>query len=149
MVFVSKTKIIDRGWKQIKKNIFSMDGDHTAVGWIASESGQDNVNKAVWNEFGTKRGIPSRPFMRRTFDRHKAETRKLLKQYAALVVAGKISRRKALRQVGEIYSGMIKKKIRRGRYVANEPKTIMQKGSSKPLIDKGEMLNSITHKEFV
>lgn len=146
---MSKSKIIDKGWKQIKKNIFKMNGAYTAVGWIASESGQDNVNKAVWNEYGTRKGVPSRPFMRRTFDKNKLQTQKLLKKYAKLVMQGKMNNRQALAQVGEIYSSMMKKMIRTGGWPPNSPKTIAAKGSSKPLIDTGEMLNSITHKEFV
>ena len=143
-----KTKIIDHGWEEIEDNIKALDNSYTVVGYIASNSSQDVVNKAVWNELGTSK-IPPRPFQRRAFDSNKKMLRALLEQYGNLIMMNKISIRKGLSSIGEIHVRNIKKKIRHGSFKRLADATIKKKKSSKPLFDTGEMINSTTHKEFI
>lgn len=143
-----QTKIIDKGWRDIEKTIYKLDGSYTLVGYIASTSSQDVVNKAIWNEFRTSKS-PSRPFMRKTYDRRKRQTEKLMDKYALLVMDGRLTIKQALSTMGEIYVGFIKDQIRNGSWAPNAPSTMKMKKSSRPLIDSGEMIGATTHKEFV
>ncbi|MEM8168046.1 hypothetical protein Q4R38_18910, partial [Morganella morganii] len=47
--------------------------------------------------------------------------------------------------VGEKLSGEVKRKIQSGINPELDPKTVARKGSSKPLIDTGNLLQSITY----
>jgi len=53
-----------------------------------------------------------------------------------------------LRLVGAFLEGKVKLTIQQGRpeWPPLKPETIKRKGSSKPLIDTGKLMNSITHK---
>lgn len=56
-------------------------------------------------------------------------------------------RRRALATAGAFLEGEIKQTIQRGRpeWAPLKPATVRRKRSSKPLIDTGKLLNSITH----
>ena len=143
-------EIIDRGWLKLKKQFDSLNRSYTAVGYIASESGQENVTKAVVNEHGSvKRNIPARPFNAQTFDKTKNAIFKMKIELHNDLIDGKITPRQALFKLGEWYTSQIKKQITNGSFIANAIATIKQKNSSKPLINTGEMRNSTTHIEVM
>jgi hypothetical protein len=51
----------------------------------------------------------------------------------------------ALGQMGNFLVGAVRKQIRNGHFVPLKPATIRRKGSSKPLIDTGQMMNGVTY----
>ncbi|WP_435952737.1 hypothetical protein [Dryocola sp. BD626] len=98
---------------------------------------------ATWNEFGT-RTIPSRPFMRTYFDASKARLEKFATNGISQVLVGKATFPQFINAAGVYMVDGVKKSINTGAWLPNSPITVSLKGSSKPLIDTGVMLNSVT-----
>lgn len=125
------------------------------VGFPAGEASAGNISKAVWNEFGTRGGasgggwggpIPERPFMRNAMRDNKAAYVSALKMMARQIVEGSLSMFAAMSRLGLKAQGDIQKEISSLMSPPNSPVTIALKGSSKPLIDTGEMRQSVTYK---
>jgi len=88
--------------------------------------------------------IPSRPYMRQTFDEQLNELGKFIDDIEAKVVKGKFDRKLALEVIGDFHKTAIQKNMRKqGKFKANHPFTIKQKGSNNELIDTGRLVNSI------
>lgn len=142
--------VLDRGWKDIKKRIRDLDGKGVAVGIRARDAGKqgpdgtDVIDYAIYNEFGTET-IPARPFMRRTAATAEAEVRKVAGRWAGMVVAGRMTVAQALGSLGEFYMAKIQGTIRSatGWAAPLSPRTIKAKGSTKPLIDHGVLINTV------
>lgn len=109
--------------------------------------GLTNIELATIHEFGAPAaGIPSRPFLRSTFDAKKDAWNSLMARLVTKVVAGHLDVLAALELVGQRAAGDVRNRITQGgNFVPNKPATIRRKGSSKPLIDKGLLLQSISH----
>lgn len=132
-----------RGPKQVK------------VGFPAGDADQDNINKAVWNEFGTRGGASSggwggpvseRPFMRNAMRDNRGKYRDALKASAAKILTGKTQLRTVLSKLGILAQGDVQGEITSLMSPPNSPVTVALKGSSKPLIDSGEMRGAVTYK---
>ena len=151
---MSGVKDIDRGWKRIKRDLRDLDGSNTKVGIHSGQlhSSVDGVSDMVMigaaNEFGTK-NIPSRSFMRDAFDKNKQVIGDLQDSLFAKVITNTISARQGLSILGEFMTNKIKLSIKNLKTPPNKPATIQRKKSSNPLIDKGQLVQSITHSEFV
>lgn len=149
---------IDRGWDEIIRQtqrfrkasvlIGFQDGDVTKTevkGQREKKGGVFMAQIAAENEFGTKK-IPARPFMRTSFDENRERIIKgVITQYQ-MVQDGKKDADQALGAIGEGIVSLIKQKIRAIVTPPNSPRTIQLKGSSKPLIDFGQMINSVRYK---
>jgi len=92
--------------------------NNVKVGFPAGEADADNIQKAIWNEFGTRRGIPERPFMRNSMRSNRAAYRAEMKAAAATIIAqaalGKSvasEKRKALSKLGIKAQGDIQAEI--------------------------------------
>ena len=97
------------------------------------------------NEFGTSK-IPERPFIRSTLRIKKREIIRQQKQLLKKIVDGKLNTTKALGILGLFVADEIRKRIVALRTPPNAPATIAaKKGKSNPLIDEGQLKNSITH----
>ncbi|MBX4889775.1 hypothetical protein [Rhizobium bangladeshense] len=125
------------------------------VGFPAGEADQDNINKAVWNEFGTRGGasgggwggpIPERPFMRNALRDNRGKYRDALRSSAAKILTGKTQLRTVLSKLGILAQGDVQGEITSLMSPPNSPVTVALKGSSKPLIDSGEMRGAVTYK---
>lgn len=119
------------------------------VGFPASKASQSNINKAIWNEFGTRGGgwggpIPERPFFRNAMRNNMSKYRSALKTSAAGILRGDVSIPTVLGKLGALAQGDIQAEITALTSPPNSPTTIRLKGSSKPLIDTGEMRQSVT-----
>jgi hypothetical protein len=108
----------------------------------------DNVGLAVVHEYGLPhRGIPARPFLRGTFDTKKAAWDKLLERMAPLVLQQKLTVEAALALLGERAAADVKAYVTHGSALApNKPATIARKGSSRPLIDSAQLINSVSYR---
>jgi hypothetical protein len=141
-VYTSLAKSL-RGPKQVK------------VGFPAGEADQDNINKAVWNEFGTRGGasgggwggpVSERPFMRNSLRENRGKYRDALRTSAAKILTGKTSMSIVLSKLGILAQGDVQAEITSLSSPINSDATIALKGSSKPLIDSGEMRGAVTYK---
>jgi hypothetical protein len=88
--------------------------------------------------------IPSRPFMRQTFDEQVSELGVFIDKMELGVIEGKFDRNLALEIIGDFHKSEIQKNMTtKGKFKANHPFTIKQKGSSNELIDTGRLVNSM------
>lgn len=134
-----------------------VEDDGVNVGWFEDQTYEDGLpiaKVARWNEFGTKAGIPQRPFMRRTMMKHEKEWIETLKTIVQKEIDKdkNINIDKALKKFGEIVKGDIQETILEGGFVKNAPSTVKKKGFNMPLVDTGVMISSIqarTDKELL
>lgn len=142
----------DRGWRKLvtqfkaqKKGATVFIGVTRSEGTYAGKGKPISVGQvAAIHEFGApKAGIPERSFIRGAIDANQGKIRRTLNRLALAVSRGGMSANMALGILGESVSQMIKKRITDGIPPALKPATVARKGSSKPLIDTGQLLNSI------
>lgn len=115
-------------------------GDYT---YETEEGGTADVTDvAMWNELGTS-NMPSRPFMRDSVDKHADEITAFCKSKFKGCVEGKISVQEMYAAIGAFQVGLVQKEITDGEFEPNAPSTIRKKKSDKPLIDTGQMRQSI------
>lgn len=134
-----------------------VEDDGVNVGWFEDQRYDDGTSVAQvarWNEFGTKAGIPQRPFMRTAMVQHEKDWIEKLKT----IVQKEMDKEKsvnidaALKKFGELVAGDIQETILTGGFQPNAPSTIKRKGHSTPLVDTGVMISSIqarTDKELL
>lgn len=91
-------------------------------------------------------GIPQRSFIRAWFDESQDFIRETLRSQMSQVVAGKLPVEKAMARMALTFEGSVKQRIARGIAPALSRVTIERKGSSKPLIDKGQLRAAVRGK---
>lgn len=142
-VDLSKVQTSLRGPKKVK------------VGFPAGEADGDNIEKAIWNEFGTAGGasgggwggpVPERPFLRNAMRDNRQKYRDGMKASAKKLLLGQTALQTVLRKLGADAQGDVQESITSLSDPPNSPVTIELKGSSKPLIDSGEMRAAVTYK---
>ena len=111
-----------------------------AHGGKASDSVPSNAEVAAWNHFGTDK-IPARPFL----DVAIVKNKRAVSAAAEEVLAGGGSVSLAVDAMGAMAAGKVQQYIG-DTFIPppNSPKTIERKGSSHPLIDTGQLRQSIT-----
>jgi hypothetical protein len=101
---------------------------------------------AIINEYGDGH-TPARPFMAQTWERYKNETANKISGLVKMLMDGQLSRIAYVARIGAYYRGKIQRTIVDGDFLPNAPSTIRKKKSTKPLIDTGEMRQSVEFKE--
>lgn len=130
-------KVIEKnGWKKLFKEIKRSSGLGVNVGIVDGGI----ATYAAANEFGT-RTIPSRPFMRSTFDERQEFYNE---RFSKFLRAGKAVRG-ALVLVALIAVSDIRKKIASRMSPANAQSTAEAKGEDNTLINTGTMRKAITY----
>jgi hypothetical protein len=146
-------------WAKIKERLgLKRSGQlHVKVGVLADKGGDEMhegedgeeitlIELAAIHEFGVEGRIPERSFIRRTFDEQKSRLEKLIGSLAARVIKGSLTEAQALELLGQWAAAEIKKTITTHDIpppLAQE--TIDRKGSSKPLVDTGQLVGSISY----
>lgn len=113
-----------------------------------SETGHLTVaDIASFMEFGVpSRGIPQRSFVRAWYDESQDFVRETLQSQMKLVLMGKLTPEKAAARIALAFEGSMKQRVARGIPPPNAPATVEAKGSSKPLINTGQLRNAIRAK---
>lgn len=165
-------KEIDRGWSKlkgalsslrsgesyVKAGVFGVAGSkrrasaedfesRAAGGKLKHNTGISNVELATIHEFGApSAGVPERSFIRSSFEKNRAAYEAALKTLMARVYSNELTIPKALRILGLKMSADMKKGITENAGIPppNAPSTIEKKGSSRPLVDTGRLVGSIT-----
>lgn len=144
-------KLEKRVWTKLRAKLKKLDGASVRVGVLASRGGNiehtDGITMtelAAIHEFGT-RNVPERSFIRKTTVEKRQEIAAITTKLAKAILADKTTHKKALDLLGLKVVGMVKGTIREGVEPALKPATIARKGSSKPLVDTGRLLNAIQH----
>jgi len=124
----------------VKVGILQAAGAHRSAGLTVAEVG-------ITNEYGLpSRRIPERSFMRSTVDENAEKWHSMVKRERDQIWLGQSTVFESLAKIGEVIKSAIKDKISTLTEPPNAIFTILRKGSSKPLIDTGQMLNSIHYK---
>lgn len=134
-----KTSFVEIGFQEGEKTHAQVKGKRK------KEANLSIPQIAADNEFGT-RFIPSRPFMSTSFDENKSRINNLILKEYDKIVDGSSTVKKSLELIGVFGVGIVQKKIRAVTTPPNSPRTIAEKGSSKPLIDFGQMIQSVSYK---
>lgn len=88
--------------------------------------------------------IPERSFLRSTTQEHGKEAAALLAKSINEALFGDGDMRKPFELTGSLLAGLSKKKIQSGIEPKNSDFTVARKKSSRPLIDTGQLVQSIT-----
>jgi len=99
---------------------------------------------AAAHEFGTDK-IPQRSFIRATMDIHAKDILAMMERLVAQVLTGAITPAVAMERLLIFAQGLVQKRIAVGIDPPLKPETIARKGSSKQLIDSGQLRSSITY----
>lgn len=125
------------------------------VGFPAGASLAGSIQKAIWNEFGTRGGasgggwggpIPERPFMRNAMRDNEGAYKDAMAKSASKILRGQTAIGTVLHKLGNLAQGHIQGEITSLSSPPNSPVTIARKGSSNPLIDTEEMRQAVTWK---
>ena len=140
----------DHGYKRVLRELGAMNTAIAVGVWSAEGHGGSNrsvLEIAGYLHFGTSRGIPERPFIANWFDAYELRNRAQVVVEAKRVAAGLQTVDRMLGRLAESFVGQAKKNIAEGGsppFAPNTPATIARKGSSKPLINTGQLRSSIT-----
>lgn len=146
------------GWSEIEKEMRKFSKSSILVGFQegtktrkeikgerSKEGGLSIPEIAASNEFGDGK-IPPRPFMSTSFDENRGKIVNIVGRQIARIEGGSRKASFALDVIGLSLVTMIQTKIDQIVTPPNSPVTIKLKGSSKPLIDFGQMRQSVRHK---
>lgn len=164
----------DLGLARIKQELRALHRGHALVGWpgngpkhrevthFRQKNGNvgrrkakvpgkvDIASLAIIHEFGSpKNNLPARPVMRQTNQRHSKALQGVTRRILVSIYEGRLLPTQALRQLGVFWEGKIKQTFRDGMFAPLRPATIAKKGSSKPLIDSGQLRQSVTSRVVV
>lgn len=104
---------------------------------------------AAIHEFGAPAaGIPQRSFIRAGVDTQLAEIQRVQRALAGQTIRGAITLDVALDRLGAKVSALLQNRIAAGIDPPNSAATIARKGSSKPLVDTGQLKAAITWRVF-
>ncbi len=121
--------------------LIGLDG-RTAAGGQATPSELVTIGRA--QEFGTAT-IPPRPFLRTALRQHRKKWVRLIAPAVRAVRRenGPARALLILRRAGVVMVGDTQATLRRGPWTPNAASTVRRKGSAQPLIDTGQMVQSI------
>lgn len=101
----------------------------------------DMADIAMFNELGTSTS-PPRPFLRQTVDDNEDKINEFCKRAAKSIAKGSNAETE-LKKMGAFGVSLVQEKIGNGSFIPNSSTTIKLKGSDKPLIDTGQMRQSV------
>lgn len=143
---------IDLGFKHLISELRKAAKIEVAVGIFedsVDKNGKQIALYAAANEYGAKlkngAEIPSRPFMRSSFDESKDEIASDLTTAARMIVGG-ASAHSAIGMVGHNHQKRIVEKIQSSIPPPNAESTVKRKGHARTLIDTGAMLKSVKNR---
>ena len=149
---------IDRGWRRIINNVRAAHRQEVVVGVLEGSKNGEGASIAeygAYNEFGATvknafgKGIeveiPSRPFMRTSFDENRSDINADIDAQGRKLVSGEITARAALTIIGLKHKSRIQNTITGRDFLPKlADETIRRKkGSTKTLVDTGALVNAI------
>lgn len=170
-------KVVDRGWNAMIDRVNRCKSLSSKVGYPTGDAKEENGTSVLFiascHEFGvdipvTEKmrkylhwigihlnpatsviRIPMRSHVRAAYDEDIEGLTRMAEKLFGQVVDGTSTPEKAIARLGEYHANKIREKIDNGPFKPLHPITIQRKKSSKPLIDKGQMRQSVTHVEGV
>ena len=110
-------------------------------------NGGEILEYAIHNEYGTSRGIPSRPFFRQALVLGSAqqEIKAWIEPQIKKVLTGS-SGLTFYTMLGEYLKSRLVLSIAKGNFAPNSPETLKRKKGSKQLVDTGALSLSMTYR---
>lgn len=141
--------IAGKGLKELRARMEDYAGPLILVGvpdGLKTPDGQSLALVALSNEFGTADGhIPERSFLRAGLHRASADISKLTALNIKRVEEKKLTVDQALNQIGLFAASAVQNEFAIGDFVPNAESTIKAKGSSQPLKNTGQLMQSVTY----
>jgi hypothetical protein len=141
----------DAVWRKLRKKLgrLRLQGAHVRVGvfgGVHEDSGFDMVELLATHELGTRDGrIPARAPIATTFREQAPQLTVVLANIADQVITDRLTIRAGLDRLGLWGATMVKRTITTTDLPPPlKPRTIARKGSSKPLVDTAQLVNSIS-----
>ena len=137
------------GLHKLEAFLKGMQGHKLYVGVTKSSNsrgkdGKSNALIAYVHEFGI--GVPERSFLRSTvLEQAKKYAQIQRDNIIPAIKSGTMTADEAYRRLGIVASNDVKAKMVNGPFTPLKQQTVDRKGSSKPLIDTGELRQSITY----
>lgn len=135
---------------KLKVALKELDDQKASVGWYESAhypGGTPVAYVASIHEFGAPgAGIPPRPFMRPAMAQYGPAWMVALGDGVKSVLRGGMSATQLLEAVTARAAGDVAKSIQAVTAPALKPATIRRKGFAKPLVDTGQMVQSVTNR---
>ena len=144
-------EIVDKGWNRIQRELEQASTSYVAIGihddGETHEDGETTVAQvAAFHEFGI--GVPERAFLAKTAEEQTDELTRLAERLELEGVAsGRMTTRQALAVIGQRGEDKVREKLRTGdpEWPPLADSTIAKKGSTAPLIDTGQMIQSVRY----
>jgi len=135
--------------KGIRALFKRLDDGFVNVGILAGTGQHEDSDLTVaqigfWNEFGTVT-IPERSFIRSTINGQSKDIKAVSQAQLKKVINGQTTSEKALGVLGAFTAGLIQAKFTDNDWAPNTTKTQNRKGSTTPLIDTGQLRQSISY----
>ena len=134
----------DLGWERISRELKLFQQLDVVIGFQGIHGEVAII--ATYHEFGTE-DIPARPFLRSAFEVAQEQIGKMMEEAVDAIILGTRTAIQAAERLGLFGINLVKKRINDSPAWAEELNalTIKIKGSTKPLVDTAQMLNSITY----
>lgn len=156
---MGNVEIIDFGWEQLQKELKLLHRVKSKVGLPTGGdvgSGEaltmsEVATVGAVHEFGApNKNIPERSWLRASYDENKGDLDRVKTREYNRLLEGKQTAIVAIGRVGEWLAAKVKAKIRKGPFEPLAATTLARKApKTKPLIDTGQMIQSVTHVEVV
>lgn len=148
-------------YDKVRTAFGKVDGSHVKVGVCQNDNKEYELKEGeerspdgpltlaeigAIHEFGAPNaGIPERSFIRAGVQDRMVTIRSMFKTYAKKINKGEMTQQQALGLVGLQAQAGIQAKFTDGTLAPNAPSTIAAKGSSRPLIDTGQLRAAISY----
>ena len=145
-----EVKVNSTGGKGIKSLFKRLEKGTVDVGILSSEGKHEDSSMSVaqigfFHEFGTAM-TPERSFIRSTINGQSRDIKKVAQAQYKKVLNGTITTEDGLGVLGAFTAGLIQEKFTSNDWAPNTDRTQARKGSSTPLIDTGQLRQSISFK---
>ena len=145
-----QVKVNSTGGNGIKDLFKRLEKGTVDVGILMGEGQHEDSDITVaevglYHEFGTVT-TPERSFIRSTINGQSKDIRKVAKAQYKKVLDGSITTEQGLGVLGAFTAGLIQETFTSNDWAPNSERTIKEKGSSTPLIDTGQLRQSISYK---
>lgn len=140
-------------YKQVKKNLLDFSKLDLLVGVPQEKAEREGNSEPITNaelmfihtNGSPIKNIPKRPTIEPTIDENKERISEMFKKTVNKILSNKEDGRADLEKIGLWTVNKIKAKFGSDDLIPNAPSTIAQKGDNNPLIDTGQLRNSITY----
>jgi len=150
---VSDVTLDMRAWNALQAALHGLGDKAVKVGIlgskaeVADDEGFTLAERAAVHEYGTADGsVPERRWIRGTFATYEQELIALQVKLAKAFFTGSLNANQALGQLGVWAANKVKTHVKQDDLMPPlKPATIAAKGSDRPLIDTGLMVNSVSY----